>query len=212
MLDRHQAAVLAGAEKSQVAQGVAESHCPSGNTAGKNRRAGSADRFSGVQAHRGRLKIRRKIDMNRSLLLLMAAGLALAGCASSGPGSADLGAAPVQEPMTHTRAAEICWMSTEKGDARMPLDKRADLVDRCIAEKMGTAPPKPAPDAKKKMTASAADGKHRIPVINGNKKKKPAVVEANKKKPTTADDKKKPAPAAAKPKPKDDKPADGQNP
>jgi hypothetical protein len=150
--------------------------------------------------------------MNRSLLLVMAAGLALAGCASGGSGGADLGAATVKEPMTHTHAAEICWMSTEKTDARMPLDKRADVVDRCIAEKMGTAPPKPAPEAKKKKTASAADGKHRMPVINGNKKKKPAVAEADKKKPMTADDKKKAAAPAAKPKPKDDKPADGQKP
>jgi hypothetical protein len=146
--------------------------------------------------------------MKRSLLLVMAAGLALAGCAS-GPGGADLGAATIKEPMTHTRAAEICWMSTEKADARMPLDKRADLVDRCIAEKMGTAPPKPAPEANKKKTASAADGRHRIPVINGNKKKKPAMAEADKKKSMTAGEKKKPEPAA---KPKDDKPADAQKP
>ena len=140
--------------------------------------------------------------MNRSLLMVMFAGLALAGCAASG-GGADLGAMQVKEPMTRTKAAELCWMSTEKTSARLPLDKRADLVDRCIAEKMGTAPPKPAAEAKKK-TASTADSKKKMPVINGNKKKKPAM----------ADAKKKPATASAKPdeKPKDNKPADAKKP
>jgi len=45
------------------------------------------------------------------------------------------------EPMTRTRAARECWMSS----ARENLDKRADLVNKCIDEKMkatGTAPPK----------------------------------------------------------------------
>jgi hypothetical protein len=133
--------------------------------------------------------------------MVMLAGLALGGCAASGGAGADLGAMQVKEPMTHTKAAELCWMSTEKTSARLPLDKRADLVERCIAEKMGTAPPKAEPE--KKKTASAADGKHRMPVINGNKKKKPAVAEAKKK------------PAAEKKpdeNPKDKKPADAQKP
>ena len=34
-----------------------------------------------------------------------------------------------------------CWMGTEKSDAHVNLDKRADIVDRCIAEKMKNAPP-----------------------------------------------------------------------
>ena len=49
------------------------------------------------------------------------------------------------EPMTRTRAARECWMRTEKSSARENLDRRADLVNKCIDEKMKTtvaAPPK----------------------------------------------------------------------
>jgi len=48
-------------------------------------------------------------------------------------------------PMTHTRAARECWMRTEKSNVRENLDKRADLVNKCIDEKMratGAPPPK----------------------------------------------------------------------
>ncbi|MBX6329179.1 MAG: hypothetical protein IRY89_11445 [Pseudolabrys sp.] len=48
-------------------------------------------------------------------------------------------AKPEQEPMTHTRAARECWMATEKGRADMPLDKRADVVEKCIEQKMKAA-------------------------------------------------------------------------
>ena len=34
------------------------------------------------------------------------------------------------------RGRAQCWMSTEHGHADMPLDKRADVVDKCIAQKM----------------------------------------------------------------------------
>src|SRR5437016_12822092 len=36
------------------------------------------------------------------------------------------------EPMTRSRAARECWMRTEKGSAHEDLDKRADLVNKCI--------------------------------------------------------------------------------
>ena len=36
----------------------------------------------------------------------------------------------------HTRAAAQCWMSTEKSQAKMNLDKRADIVNKCIEDKM----------------------------------------------------------------------------
>jgi len=52
---------------------------------------------------------------------------------------------PHAEPMTRSRAARECWMRTERGAAREDLDKRADVVNRCIEEKMkaaGTAAPK----------------------------------------------------------------------
>ena len=64
----------------------------------------------------------------------------LAGCETTGPGPIDAAARPVEEPMTHTRAARECWMSTEKGRADMPLDKRSEIVDRCIEQKMRGAP------------------------------------------------------------------------
>lgn len=69
--------------------------------------------------------------------------LALAGCETTGSGPGPVASAP-KPPMTHSRAAEECWMGTEKSDARMNLDQRADVVDRCIKEKMkgADAPPR----------------------------------------------------------------------
>ncbi|HXZ45262.1 MAG TPA: hypothetical protein VEH02_00850 [Pseudolabrys sp.] len=49
------------------------------------------------------------------------------------------------EPMTGTRAARECWMKTEKANPRENLDKRADIVNKCIEDKMKAAaapPPK----------------------------------------------------------------------
>ncbi len=48
---------------------------------------------------------------------------------------------PVQdsEPMTRSRAARECWMRTEKASAHEDLDKRADLVNKCIDDKMKAA-------------------------------------------------------------------------
>lgn len=99
------------------------------------------------------------------ILPLVAAAAALAACETTGTGAkTEVDKAP-EPPMTHTRAAEQCWMSTEKAYASMPLDKRADLVDKCIAQKMkaaaGNAEPAPAgaaPEAKKKP-ADAPDKK-----------------------------------------------------
>jgi hypothetical protein len=95
--------------------------------------------------------------------LLGACALALAACATDGTGptaadapKAEIAAAPktetlrVQadkpsepvrdtEPMTHSRAARERWMRTEKGNTREDLDKRADLVNKCIEEKMKAA-------------------------------------------------------------------------
>lgn len=68
--------------------------------------------------------------------------LALAGCETTGgglPGFGTQAAAPPEPPMTHSRAAQECWMKTEKGAAAMSLDKRADIVTQCIAEKMKAA-------------------------------------------------------------------------
>ena len=43
------------------------------------------------------------------------------------------------EPMTRSRAARECWMRTEKASAHEDLDKRADLVNKCIDQKMNAA-------------------------------------------------------------------------
>lgn len=108
--------------------------------------------------------------------LVVLAALALAGCAADGNGAgggplAGLGGGPAQaaadkpaEPaMTRQRAAEICWMKTEKGRADANLDQRADFVTKCIEQQMkspkGTASastdsdtpePKPKPKPKPK--------------------------------------------------------------
>jgi hypothetical protein len=98
------------------------------------------------------------------VLLMLAAGL-LAGCEtdSTGPGAtaaptAQTAQAPnpaepgkpvqavkpaeppkVEPPMTRARAATECWMRTEKGSANVDLDKRADVVTKCIDDKMKAA-------------------------------------------------------------------------
>jgi hypothetical protein len=94
--------------------------------------------------------------------LLIACALGLAACEtdSTGPTAGDAPKAaavspkpdapkpqaakpsePVQdsEPMTRSRAARECWMRTEKGSAREDLDMRADLVNKCIEDKMKAA-------------------------------------------------------------------------
>jgi outer membrane biosynthesis protein TonB len=88
--------------------------------------------------------------------LLLAAGLALAGCQTTGAGPSPVAEDKPAAPMTHVQAAEFCWMATEKSDAHMDLDKRADLVDKCIAEKMGVKPAEAKPEAKPKPKAKTA--------------------------------------------------------
>jgi len=138
----------------------------------------------------------------RSLTLALAA-VALAACETTGTGTGvkPEAAKPPEPPMTHTRAAEQCWMATEKGATTMSLDKRADLVDKCIEDKMkggsGAAELAPAPEAKKKKPAAAADGQKKKPAADkkddkdkkadkdtkDDKDKKPAGAEAPDKKP-----------------------------
>jgi hypothetical protein len=95
-------------------------------------------------------KIRHKFALARSLALLVAAAALLSGCETDGSGPGPLAAlsAPAkpaeppkapEPPMTRTRAAEECWMKTEKGHADENLDKRADAVNECIDDKMKAA-------------------------------------------------------------------------
>jgi hypothetical protein len=69
--------------------------------------------------------------------VLLLAALALAGCETTGTGAAPVAATPPQPPMTHSRAATECWMGTEKD--HIDLDKRADIVTKCIDQKMKAA-------------------------------------------------------------------------
>jgi hypothetical protein len=100
-------------------------------------------------------------------LAVLTAALALAACqtdgagpsaadapkahaASSDPAAPKPESAPAQvarpaaatddgEPMTRTRAARECWMRTEKGNPHQDLDKRADIVNKCIDDKLKAA-------------------------------------------------------------------------
>lgn len=53
-------------------------------------------------------------------VVLILASPALAGCGAS----------------ARTWAAADCWKSTEKNYAKMNIDKRADIVNKCIDDKM----------------------------------------------------------------------------
>jgi hypothetical protein len=64
--------------------------------------------------------------------LLSAAAGSLAACTTDGKGQVSLLAAP----MTHQRASAECWMQTEKTMQKTDLDKRVDVVNRCIDDKM----------------------------------------------------------------------------
>ena len=55
-----------------------------------------------------------------AVLVLVLAAAALAGCGAS----------------ARTWAAADCWKSTEKNYAKMNIDKRADIVNKCIDDKM----------------------------------------------------------------------------
>ena len=75
------------------------------------------------------------------LIVLAATAGLLAGCETDGTtlAAAKPAEAP-KPPMTHTLAAQQCWMSTEGNKALdSNLDKRAAVVDKCIADKMKAA-------------------------------------------------------------------------
>ena len=120
----------------------------------------------------GSVSTTRKIRTAASLAIL-AVAVALAACETdgTGPSAADApkaqaastrpepaakpdtppaqtarpAAADDPEPMTHARAARECWMRTEKANPHQDLDKRADIVNKCIDDKLkaaGSATPK----------------------------------------------------------------------
>ncbi len=87
--------------------------------------------------------------MMRVLMVVASATMLLGGCQTDGSSPlSDLvtpsdkkaePATPPEPPMTRSRAAMECWMKTEKGQADGNLDKRADVVNKCIDEKLKTA-------------------------------------------------------------------------
>jgi hypothetical protein len=100
-----------------------------------------------AQSHRGLALARSPFALARSIALVMIAGGLLAGCETDGstpgpfaalsaPAKPAEPAKPPEPPMTRSRAATECWMSTEKGSASGNLDKRADIVTKCIDDKM----------------------------------------------------------------------------
>ena len=92
----------------------------------------------GGRASLGRTAMTSSIPHIRKSLagLVVALAAALAGCESMAYGPPPRGGRAADGPMTHTRAAAECWMATEKGHADMDLDKRADVVNKGIEQKM----------------------------------------------------------------------------
>jgi hypothetical protein len=82
------------------------------------------------------------LDMQNLRMPLLACVLLLAaelgGCETTGSPAPEAAAAPAPQPMTHQQAALDCWMAQEK-NTKVDLDRRADLVNKCIDQKMGGA-------------------------------------------------------------------------
>jgi len=126
------------------------------------------------------------------LLLLVLAAAGLSACETTGLGSTTEAAKPAEPPMTRRLAAEQCWMAAEKAHAALPLDKRADIVNKCIEQKLKTAsgnaepaPAAPAPDAKKKPAGAAAAAEKKKPAAPSasEQDQKPADADAPDQKP-----------------------------
>ena len=81
--------------------------------------------------------------MRTTVLLLC---LALAGCAGSditgstaghnARASADKDQWWTRGGVTRDKLSAMCWMKYEQGRKDLPIDKRADLVNACLAEAM----------------------------------------------------------------------------
>jgi hypothetical protein len=86
--------------------------------------------------------------LSSALAILLAA--ALSGCVANTTGAPGPAAQAPKSAMTHQQAALQCWMATEHGRKDLPLDKRADIVDQCIKDKMSGNPVPAAVQAKPK--------------------------------------------------------------
>ena len=78
-------------------------------------------------------------------LVLLACTPALAACQTDNPSpsaqaSPQEAAKEAAKPPTRQEAALHCWTSVDKAHPSMSLDQRADIVTRCINDKMKTQP------------------------------------------------------------------------
>jgi hypothetical protein len=71
-------------------------------------------------------------------LVVLAAG-GLAGCSTDGTPSPGPVAQAPKPSLARSEAAKQCWMAAEKGRKDMSLDKRADVVTKCIDDKLKAA-------------------------------------------------------------------------
>jgi len=83
-------------------------------------------------------------------LLLLAGSPLLTACQTDPPAGPSAQAAPQEapKPLTRQEAAMQCWMSVEKTHKNTGLDRRADIVTKCIDDKMN-GPKQPAAAAAK---------------------------------------------------------------
>jgi hypothetical protein len=91
-------------------------------------------------------------------VLLLACSPLLAACQTDAPAGPSAQAAPQEAakdaPPTHQEAAAQCWMSVEKTHKDMGLDQRADIVTKCINDKMKAAEQPAAAEPKSKPPKS----------------------------------------------------------
>ncbi len=87
------------------------------------------------------------------VLLLLAIAPALAACQTDSTGAPMAQASAPPEPPTRQDAAMQCWASVDKAHKDLSLDKRADIVTKCITDKMapGQTPTAAAPKALPKL-------------------------------------------------------------
>ncbi len=69
--------------------------------------------------------------------LPLIAAVILASCTTNRTDTPPAESAP--QPLTQSKAAEQCWMETERGAKSLPLDKRSKIVDKCVKDKMSAA-------------------------------------------------------------------------
>jgi hypothetical protein len=72
-------------------------------------------------------------------ILLVAVSPALTGCKTDGTNAQAAAEAPAHPPARHEVALQ-CWASVDKTHKTMGLDQRADVVSKCIDDKLKGQP------------------------------------------------------------------------